>query len=76
MPRLDVDMPFDSQLACSVCVGDLSEAVIKAVRPSGVLSEEAGSQVELGQERDHLSSPAECAGIIGPRPLRVLFFRV
>lgn len=29
--------------------------------------------MELGQKHDHLSSPTECAGLIGPRPLRVLF---
>lgn len=74
LPKLDFDVPFDSQLAFCVCVGDLYEAVIKAVRRALVLRGR-GSQVELRQKHSHLSSPTECAGLIGPRPQRVLFLR-
>lgn len=72
LPNLDFDVPFDSQLAFSVCVGDLYETVIKAVRQAVVLRGR-GSQVELRQKHDHLSSPTERTGLIGPRPRRVLF---
>lgn len=72
LPKLDFDVPFDSQLAFNVCVGDLYEVVIKAVRQATLLRGR-GSQVELGQKHNHLSGPAECTSLIGPRPQRVLF---